>query len=87
MLSNLGRPLLDVPLPRRDKKITVGQMTLERLEFLPPIRPQTTVAFGVLTYAERLHVDLHFDPRVLTVVESEELLDDFVRRVIKTARL
>ncbi len=87
VLSNLGRPLLDMPMPRRNGKIAVGKMTLERMEFLPPIRPKTVVAFGVFTYAGRLQVDLHFDRRVLSGAEGEGLLGDFVPRIRETASL
>ncbi len=86
VLSNLVRPLLYTPLPRCAGKIVAGGMTLERIEFLPPIRPYTLAAFGVLTYADRLNVSLHFDPRGLSQQEASELLQNFVNCVGETTR-
>ena len=81
VLSNLGRPLEDVPLARRNGKIVAGNMTLERMVFLPPIRPHTMAAFGAFTYADRLHLALHFDQRGLTAVDAEEFFVGFVSRM------
>lgn len=81
VLSNLVRPFTDAPLPRRDGRLVAGGLTLERIEFLPPVRPHTLAAFGVLTYAERLNVALHFDPRGLTEQDASELLRNVVNRV------
>jgi hypothetical protein len=85
VLSNLGQPLRDVPLSRRDEKIVAGGMILERLEFLPPVRPYTMAALGASTYANRLQIALHFDARCLTTVDAEALLHAYVDRLHKSA--
>ncbi|MDH3718959.1 MAG: hypothetical protein OES79_12640, partial [Planctomycetota bacterium] len=86
VLSNLVRPFIDAPLHRCDGKINAGGMILERIEFLPPVRPYTLAAFGALTYADRLHLALHFDQRGLATTEATELLKDFIGHISATAR-
>jgi len=84
VLSNLGRPLQEVPLARCEGKIVSRGMLLERMEFLPPVRPQTVVAFGVFTYVDRLHVALQFDQRGLKKPEANELFRRFINRITET---
>jgi NRPS condensation-like uncharacterized protein len=85
VLSNLGRPLLEVPLPRRDGKLVAAEMTLERFDFLPPIRPYTLAAFGTFTYADRMQIALHFDAHGLADADAKELLKKYIDRLGKTA--
>ena len=82
VLSNLGRTVFGAPLPTCDRKVLAGQMVLERIEFLPPVRPQTFAAFGAITYADRLHVALHFDSRSLSSADAQELLGRFVSKML-----
>ncbi|TWU25708.1 acyltransferase PapA5 [Bythopirellula polymerisocia] len=86
VLSNLGKPLRDVPLPRSDEKIVAGEMTLERIEFLPPVRPYTSAALGVSTYAGRLDISIHYDSRAITAANARELLEVYVERLRNTAK-
>ena len=86
VLSNLGQPMLAEHLPRSDEKLVAGGMTLERIEFLPPIRPYTLAAFGAITYANQLHLTLHFDSRGLSTADAEELLNHFAGRLIESGQ-
>ncbi len=75
VLSNLGDPLAKSRLPRNlQGEIIAGQLGLESLELLPPIRPGTALAFGVVTYARALMITLHFDQTQLTASQAEGLL-------------
>jgi hypothetical protein len=87
VLSNLVKPLLLAPLSRREGKIVAGSLTLERIELLPPVRPYTAVAIGVLTYAEKLNVALHYDSRAITEEDAQSLLAGYVRRLRETMRI
>ncbi|NOY42968.1 MAG: hypothetical protein GXP26_14175 [Planctomycetes bacterium] len=82
VLSNLQRPLIDCPLPRRDGKIIAGDLQLDGLDCLPPVRPKTNAAFGVLTYADRLNITQHYDQRVISADEAERLLDLYVEGIL-----
>lgn len=81
VLSNLMRPLSNTPLPRRDGKLILGDSELTGIEFLPPVRPGTAAAFGVLTYADQLSVALHYDSSSLTQLEARELIGGFVAQL------
>jgi NRPS condensation-like uncharacterized protein len=85
VLSNLGRSFLDAPLSRCDGKLVAGKMTLEKIEFLPPVRPQTTTALGVCTYADRLQIALHYDPRALAATDASWILQEGIRRIKESA--
>lgn len=84
VLSNLMRPFADSSLPRRDGTIVVGNLALERIDFLPPIRAYTAAAFGVLTYRDELRITLHFDSRVMEKSEANELLACYVHGLRRT---
>lgn len=45
------------------------------VEFYPPIRPLTTVAFGAATCGDRLHLSLHYDASALATDEAAWLLE------------
>jgi len=75
VLSNLGQPLADSPLARDAAgRVTAGDLTLTGLELLPPVRPRTHAAFGVVTYAGKLHLTLHFDHTAMTQASADALL-------------
>jgi len=81
VLSNLGVLFGQSTLSQSDGRLLAGDVILDRLEFFPPIRPLTLASFGVFTYANQLHICLHFDARRLAAQECEELLQMFVDRV------
>jgi len=81
--SNLVRPLENSPLPRDEAgDLHIGTATLRSLEFYPPLRPYTCVVYGAATYAGRLTLALNADPRFLSPSDADELLGEFVARVI-----
>lgn len=81
VLSNLGDLENETVLPRREGRIAAGNMTLERVELLPPVRPMTHASFGAVSYAGRLTVSLTYDPHRFSRHDSRELLGCFVRRI------
>lgn len=85
--SNLGVVLGRVPLPRRDGRLVCGNVVLESVDFVIPRRPYVDAAFCVYTYAGRLHVLLHFDPRVLSEEASRHLLLTFVQGIRRSAQI
>jgi hypothetical protein len=77
LLSNLIRPFGDSSLLGDDGLVRAGNLTMTSCEFLPPIRPATSAAFGVATYAGSTHVTLNFDSRVMSRDAADRLLDAF----------
>jgi hypothetical protein len=86
LLSNLGPVLADGPLPRQDGQIALGGAVLESIDAVGPLRPLTHTAFSVFTYAGRLGITLHYDPRAISSAGAGELLDAYARRVRQSAR-
>jgi NRPS condensation-like uncharacterized protein len=74
ILTNLGKPLRRTGLPQRDGKLCPGNLVLEELELLPPLRPHTHISFAVFRYAGRQQITACFDQRKLTREDARELL-------------
>ena len=82
VLSNLGEPLRSARLPRNDLgELKAHGLVITRVELLPPVRPSTAAALGVVTYAGRMALSLHFDAAALAPEEADSLLDAFVARL------
>ena len=81
VFSNLGMILKDVPLPRREGRLALGSVTLDELEFIPPMRPRTAFVCAVYTYAGRLYVLFHCDPRMVSPAQAEEFRTLYLERI------
>ena len=79
VLSNLGQPFKDCPLPRTDGKIVAGNVRLEHTDFLPPFRPYTSAVFSITTYADRLAIALHYDSSAMDEKHADDLHSTYVR--------
>lgn len=77
-LTNVGQTLDSSRLPRREGKLVAGDLLLEAVDFLPPIRPLTCVSFSACTYADRLAICLQYDPRALAEPAVGRLFASFV---------
>ena len=85
VLTNLG-PVLDrCPLPYRDKQVVAGDVVLQSIDALAPLRPLTCAAAAVFLYAGRLHLTMHYDSRVITAADAAELTEEFTRRIRQSA--
>lgn len=74
VLSNLGAPFAQSRLPRDAQgRILVRGVPLTRCELLPPVRPNTPLALGVLAYAGEVNLSFHYDPGVLTAAEADQI--------------
>lgn len=49
--------------------------TIRKLDFLPPLRPGTTVAVGMSTYNSELSISLHYDGRLIAADDAQVLLE------------
>jgi len=75
VFSNVGVVFNQIALPRQDGKLKIGDVLLEDVDFVAPLRPLTAAAFCVCTYAGRLSINLHFDPRAISKSQAKVLLD------------
>lgn len=79
VLSNLGAPFAQSALPRDERGcLKAGPLTLEGLEFLPPIRPATRASFGVVSFRGELRLALHYDPRWFSPTAARSLMNQYV---------
>jgi hypothetical protein len=83
-LSNLGPVLADTPLPRREGRIVAGDVELESVDYVIPLRPHVNAAFCVYTYAGRLRILMHFDLRAITDEQAKGLVQTYVEQIRET---
>lgn len=81
VLSNLGKMFENSSLKNATNRLVAGGATLESVEMLPPIRPHMPAGFMVGTYADRLWITLHFDPRPLKKTQAQDLMAIFLRHI------
>jgi hypothetical protein len=81
LLTNVGAALSNCHLPRRDGKLLVGDLTLEAVDMVPIIRAREPVAFAVNSYAGRLTLGMHFDPRTISAADAEAMLGLYADRI------
>jgi len=86
VLSNLGRPLHDSLLADAEGRIKAGDVEVEEIELLPPVRPLTSAAFGAASLGGRLTISLLADQRALGPGGGEELLALYAQRLGQTAQ-
>jgi hypothetical protein len=82
VLSNVVSPFEGSPLAGPDGKLRAGPITLESCALLPPIRPLTHAAIGVLTYSGVTQIALNFDARSVDTADASRLLELFCGREI-----
>ena len=86
VLSNLGEPLADEHslLSRTAlwQRARAG-LTLESLALLPPLRPYTAAALGVVSHRDTTTITLHYDPS-LGLEKANALMQAFVRQIDTT---
>lgn len=87
VLSNLGRIFTKTPLPRREGRLTCGDVELERLTGVPPIRPLTRGSFAIFEYGGEFTICLRCDPKLFRPRDCGELIDAYADRLRETARL
>ncbi|HEX3315091.1 MAG TPA: hypothetical protein VHR72_09390, partial [Gemmataceae bacterium] len=84
LLTNVGAALSNCHLPREDGKLLVGAMTLEAVDMVPIIRACEPISFAVSTYAGRLTLGMHFDPRTVRATDAEAMLALYSARIRKS---
>ncbi len=85
VLTNLGKVFSDSRLARNDQgRLVVGDLVLNDVDVLPPIRPLTSAGFSLLCYAGRLSIGLHYDPRSLNKDMADDILKTYVSFVRKS---
>ncbi len=85
MLSNLGRLFEYSPLQDGGGRLVVGDVTLQSVDALSPLRPHMQAAFVAGSYAGRLWITYHFDSRAMSRIQAQELMSAFHRRILASS--
>lgn len=85
VLSNLGPQLGHLPVPYVRGKACLGDVRLEQVELLPPVRHQTRAALGVVTYGGELTLSLYYDAAQLTAAAAASFFARYVTAIETTA--
>ncbi len=83
--ANLGRLFARSPLPKSEGRLISGNLTLERIEIVSPLRPKNCVSVAASFYAGRLGLTLHYDSRVLSEEQAGNLFYRFLNCLKESA--
>jgi len=84
VFTNMGKLMGECPLPKRDGRTVAGNLVLEDMALVAPLRPHTGVTFGAAEYAGRIRMTVHYDSRAIAPSRADELTGILVRRVRET---
>jgi hypothetical protein len=84
--SNIGPALNNVPLPGKDGYIQAGNVVLESVDFVIPLRPNMNAAFVAHTYGNRLNIMMHFDPRAIARDQAGDLMNTYIMQIRQTIK-
>ncbi len=85
LLTNIGPVLAGSPLPRSDRRLIVGDLTLEDIEFVPAARPLQCLGIAVSNYAGRMSLGMRYQSGVFTAEQAQQVLDIYVQAVLLSA--
>ena len=75
-VTNLGRVFADVPLPTQEGRVQIGEsLELIGVETSPPVRPWTALGISVLTYADCMTINVHYDSGVLAHSDAQSIIE------------
>lgn len=88
VLTNLGDPThrFTARFPRRDGRVVAGDLRVDEIAGVSPLRPLTHASFAVGTYAGDLGVCLWADPRSFTPGDARRLLSAYTERIRDSIR-
>ena len=73
--------------PRESGQIVCGNLSLEEITGVPPLRAKTRATFSISQYNRRLAISLRCDPQLFRLEDTATLLDLYVERLRKSAAI
>ncbi len=73
--------------PREAGQIVCGDLVLEEITGVPPLRAKTRATFSISQYNRRLAISLRCDPNLFRLEDTANLLDLYVERLRKSAAI
>jgi hypothetical protein len=86
VLSNVGRFVPDRAARRPRERWTCGDLVLEHVAGVPPLRKLTRAAAIVVEYAGETIISLRCDPHYFDPAQTRALLNSFTDRIRETVR-
>lgn len=85
ILSNIGEPSrrFTARLPRKKGKVVCGNMVLDNISGVPPMRTKSHATWAIFTYARQMTISLRCDPFRFSVEQTEALLDVYMKRLAR----
>jgi hypothetical protein len=77
----VGRMFSRSPLPRDGDRLVVGNVVLESIAAVPPLRPLTRAGLAIFEYAGQMTLALKCDRRFFETGDTQTLLDAYVRQL------
>ena len=83
ILSNAGDPSrrFTASFPRQAGRAVCGNLTLDEITGVPPIRPKTRATLSIFTYNRMLTLSLRCDPHLFTLDDTQEMLSMYVEKL------
>jgi hypothetical protein len=85
VLSFGGRLFAHSPLPRVGRRLAAGNVVVEQISGVPPIRPLTRAAIGIGIYDERMIINVRCDPRHFSRDDTRAFADLYRQCLMHTA--
>ena len=86
ILSNTGDPTKQfyTQLPKEGSALRCGNLLLEDITGVPPLRPGTSVTISIFTYRRVLKICVRCDPNQFSEQDTQQLLDAYVKNIVGT---
>lgn len=83
VLSNAGDPSkrFIAKLPRSKGRIVAGNLVLENITGVPPLRINTHVSISIITYMRKLEICLRCCPRMFSAADARRLCDMYTQSI------
>jgi NRPS condensation-like uncharacterized protein len=84
VLSNVGDLSKRLfPDAQRKEEVTSGNLALRDVFGAPPLRNNTRLSMGVLTYQRRLSVTARFDPNGYSEAQTHQFMELFIEHIVQ----
>ena len=85
ILSNIGEPSrrFTARLPRKKGKVVCGDLLLDNISGVPPMRTKSHATWAIFTYARQMTISLRCDPFRFSREQTEALLDVYMQRLAR----
>lgn len=83
ILSNVGDPSRRflARFPRQGGRVICGNLRLERISGVPPLRPLSRATVSIVTYGREFAINVRCDPNSMTHDDAKEFLELFSARL------